>query len=209
MIHLLRQVCQSLEEAHEAGLLHRDIKPANIFACHLGTAYDVVKVLDFGLVKLRDQGDGESVALTKADAVTGTPLCLAPEIVLGEEDIDQRSDLYSLGCVAYWLLTGSIVFQAETAVSMAVCHATEAPESPSERRGEPLPDDIEAIVLSLLAKQPGDRPGSAAELERRLSACRDADGWTAERAREWWATRAPEIAESSSEIASSVLSSSR
>jgi len=209
VIHLLRQVCQSLEEAHGAGLLHRDIKPANIFFCHLGAVYDVAKVLDFGLVKLHHQSDGDSVALTQADAVTGTPLCLAPEIVLGADEVDQRSDLYSLGCVAYWLLTGSTVFKAETAVRMAVSHATEAPETPSARLGEALPDDLESIVLSLLAKQPDERPESAAELERQLSNCRDADGWTADRAREWWATRAPEVAESSSQIASSVLSRSR
>lgn len=166
-------------------------------------------MLDFGLVKLHDQTDGESVALTRADAVTGTPLCIAPEIVLGADEIDRRSDLYSLGCVAYWLVTGTVVFKAETAVSMAVSHATEAPERPSERLGEAVPADLEEIILSLLAKEPAERPDTADELERRLAACRDAGGWTADRAREWWMTRAPEVAQSSSDIASSVLSKSR
>jgi serine/threonine-protein kinase len=205
----LRQACQSLEEAHEVGLLHRDIKPANIFACHQGSEYDAVKVLDFGLVKLREQEGSDSVALTRADTITGTPLCLAPEIVLGSEDIDARSDLYSLGCVAYWLITGATVFEADTAVTMAVAHATEAPVPPSQRLGAPVPEDLEAIVLSLLAKDPADRPASAAELERQLAACGDAGAWTLEQARSWWKTRAPEVAKSSSEIASSVLSSSR
>ncbi len=208
-IHLLRQVCQSLEEAHDAGLLHRDIKPANIFACQLGSEYDAVKVLDFGLVKLRAQEDAGALALTKADVITGTPLCLAPEIVLGAEEIDARSDLYSLGCVAYWLVTGRTVFQADNAAQMAVAHVTEEPEAPSSRLGEPVPEDLEAIVLALLRKKPNERPTSAAELERRLAACRDAGGWTPERAREWWKTCAPEVGKSSSENAGSVLSTSR
>lgn len=208
-IHILRQVCESLEEAHGVGLLHRDIKPANVFTCQLGTTFDVVKVLDFGLVKLSEQSSSDSVALTRADVITGTPLCLAPEIVLGSADIDQRSDLYSLGCVAYWLLTGSVVFTADSAVSMAVSHATETPALPSVRLGRAVPPDLEAIVMSLLEKSPDARPVSAALLERRLAACVDAAGWTQDRAREWWRTRAPEIAESSSQIASSVLAESR
>jgi serine/threonine-protein kinase len=209
-VHLLQQICSSLEEAHRQGLLHRDIKPANIFACHLGTAFDVVKVLDFGLVKLRGIQAQQSVAITRADAVTGTPLCLAPEIVVGEIEPDQRSDLYSIGCVAYWLLAGKPVFAADTPIAMAVAHATETPIPPTERNVDSkCSPELEAVVLSCLAKDPADRPESAAELASRLVACPVRDTWTPERAEAWWLEHAPELASSSSHSASSILSKSR
>ncbi len=186
-VHLLVQVCASLEEAHREGLLHRDIKPANIYACRMGTAYDVAKVLDFGLVKLRHPGhDKDTLPITRGDFVTGTPICIAPELIEGRPPADQRVDLYSLGCVAYWLLTGKTVFAAENAVAMAVAHATEAPMRPSVRAGIDVPPDLEALVMQCLEKAPADRPESADALAAALRACACAAAWTPAHAEKWW-----------------------
>jgi len=185
---LLEQVCDSLADAHANGLIHRDIKPANIYTCRLGQRTDFVKVLDFGLVKWTDPGE-ESLALTTDEAVLGTPAFMAPELVIGE-GADYRVDLYSLGCVGYWLLSGQLVFQAEGALAMAVAHVNQEPVPPSERSELEIPAELEEIVMSCLAKDPASRPRSAAELGARLASC-DCGDWTNELAREWWDTHLP------------------
>jgi serine/threonine-protein kinase len=208
-IYLMRQACESLEEAHRGGLLHRDIKPANIFACHLGTAHDVVKVLDFGLVKLRGSAGKESVELTTTDMVTGTPLCIAPEMVLGEVEVDERADVYALGCVLYWLLTGKPVFSADNPVAMAVAHATEDVVPPSQRADLDISPALEAVVLSCLKKDRADRPASAAALSSQLAECGPLPLWTPALADAWWEEHAPEIATSGSRSAAAVLADTR
>ena len=185
---LLEQTCDSLAEAHANGLTHRDIKPANIYACRLGQRTDFVKVLDFGLVKWTHTGE-ESLALTTEQAVLGTPAFMAPELVAGEP-ADHRVDLYSLGCVGYWLLTGALVFQAEGSLAMAVAHVNKAPVPPSERSELGIPEELENIIMDCLAKDPSDRPQTAAELGARLASC-DSGDWTREGAREWWDTHLP------------------
>ena len=189
-IHLLVQACDSLAEAHAVGLVHRDVKPANIVACHWGLKWDFVKVLDFGLVKATwTMGDDDQ--LTSEGAITGTPAYMAPEAALGGRDLDARVDLYGLGCVAYWLLTGERVFLGRTAVEVLMHHVKTPPVPPSERAGRPIPPDLEALVLACLAKEPDDRPPSAEWLAARLAECRTAEAWTPERARRWWESTAP------------------
>jgi serine/threonine-protein kinase len=168
VIHLLRQVCQSLQEAHDAGLVHRDIKPANIHVGRVGREPDFVKVLDFGLVKPAGGGTGDDSLASTAGLAVGTPAFMAPEMVHGES-IDGRADLYSLGCVAYYLLTGQYVFEGESALQTVVLHLQRAPVPPSERTDNPIPPALESLVLACLAKQPEQRPQSAAELESALA----------------------------------------
>jgi eukaryotic-like serine/threonine-protein kinase len=171
VVHILRQVCESLEEAHDAGLVHRDIKPANIHLGRVGREPDFVKVLDFGLVKsVEGPGDGDPLA-TIAGMTLGTPAYMAPEMVQSEA-IDGRADLYSLGCVAYFLLTGQLVFQGDTALQTMFMHIQQAPVPPSKRTENPIPPALERLVLTCLAKQPEDRPPSAADLAAGLAATR-------------------------------------
>jgi serine/threonine-protein kinase len=184
-IHLLVQACDSLAEAHAVGLIHRDVKPANIVACHWGLKWDFVKVLDFGLVKAT-WSMGEEDRLTSEGAITGTPAYMAPEAVLGETTLDARVDLYGLGCVAYWLLTGERVFVGRTPVEVLLHHVKTQPVPPSERAGRKVPASLEALVLSCLAKDPGDRPPSAEALAARLAECDTAGDWTPARAHDWW-----------------------
>ena len=194
VVHLLRQACRSLAEAHAAGLIHRDIKPANLFACRVGLEADFMKVLDFGLVKsVRPAGPDESLATQPGEAA-GTPAYMAPEIATGERELDHRADLYSLGCVAYWLLTGRTVFQADTPVKMMLEHIRSTPEPPSGHTELPVPSDLERVVLACLAKRRDDRPADAAELARLLEACELGDEWTEQRARAWWDAHVPESA---------------
>ena len=189
VVHILRQVCASLEEAHVRGLVHRDIKPANIHVGRMGLVYDFVKVLDFGLVKpTTDPTTADSLA-TQAGLVIGTPGYMAPEMALSAT-VDRRADLYSLGCVAYYLLTGRPVFEGETVMQVFAQHLQAAPTPPSQHAPSRVPPDLEQLVLSCLAKQPEDRPGSAADLERRLAAV-DVEPWTDAQARQWWAATRP------------------
>ena len=189
-IHLLSQACESLADAHAAGLIHRDVKPANLVTCHFGLKYDFVKVLDFGLVKaLWSLGDDDR--LTSDGMITGTPAFIAPEVALGGRTLDARVDLYGIGCVAYWLLTGERVFTGTTPMEVVLHHAKTAPVPPSERLGRPLPEDLEDLVLSCLAKEPGDRPPSAEWLADRLAMCQTPGQWTPKRAREWWERNVP------------------
>jgi plasmid stabilization system protein ParE len=186
-IHLLRQVCHSLSEAHSCGLVHRDIKPANIFLCRYGEEYDFVKVLDFGIVRaVRDPADTSPVQ-TRENAVQGTPAFMAPEQVMGT-DLDGRADIYATGCLAYWLLTGQFVFTAETPMGLLMQHAQTPPTPPSARTDLPIPTGLDSLVLSCLAKDPTNRPQSARELALRLAEVEGANAWTQDRAREWWAT---------------------
>jgi serine/threonine protein kinase len=189
VIHMLRQVCESLEEAHRRSLIHRDIKPNNIFACMLGIEYDFIKVLDFGLVKNTSRRDTPHLTVTGVTA--GTPAYMAPEIATGEEGIDGRVDVYGLGCVAYFLLTGSLVFDEKTGTAMAMAHVQKTPVPPSRRSEVPVPQQLEEIILRCLAKQPEQRPQSARELNRLLASVRGVPEWTQEDASEWWRTYLP------------------
>jgi serine/threonine-protein kinase len=190
-IHLLRQVCHSLSEAESCGLVHRDIKPANIFLCRYGEDYDFVKVLDFGIVKAARDSADTGTLLTQDHAVHGTPAFIAPEQVLGRSDLDGRADIYSTGCVAYWLLTGQLVFSGETPMALLLHHAHTPPTPPSARTELPIPPALDHLVLSCLAKDPAERPQSARELSRRLAEVEGASAWTEDRARDWWARHHP------------------
>jgi serine/threonine-protein kinase len=188
VVYLLLQVCESLEEAHRAGLVHRDIKPANIFVARRADHYDWIKVLDFGLVKAGDlrRDETNDVGLTVDGQIQGTPAFLAPEAATGEGVVDARADIYSLGCVAYQALTGELVFGASTPMKMAIAHVTEKPVAPSKRIGTPIPEALDGVVLACLEKSPSKRPASAAELRERLTAIHFDRPWTPKRAAELW-----------------------
>jgi serine/threonine-protein kinase len=184
VIHILRQVCGALEEAHGQGLLHRDIKPANLFLCRRRGVPDLVKVLDFGLVK--DLGDTGDAALTLNRAITGTPLYMAPEAISTPEKVDARGDLYSLGAVGYALLTGTHLFEGRSVVEICAHHLHTPPTPPRERAGRELPKDLCDVILRCLEKTPGARYESARAVRLALEACADAGGWTEEQAERWW-----------------------
>jgi serine/threonine-protein kinase len=183
-VYLLRQVCHSLVEAASCGLVHRDIKPSNIFVCRYGEDYDFVKVLDFGLVKTRHDGMAPGTALTRETVIHGTPAFMAPEQALGGDQLDGRADIYSVGCVAFWLLTGKLVFTADTATELLMQHIQIPALAPSTCAELPIPAALDSVVLSCLAKSPNDRPQSAHELRQRLD---EVDGtWTEIHSRDWW-----------------------
>ena len=184
VVHILSQICHSLEEAHRAGLVHRDIKPANVQLTVQGGDFDVVKVLDFGLAK-EQHGDRCSVD----DAIRGTPSYLAPEAIRRDAGVDARADLYSLGCVAYRLLTGAQVFEGTTVSEVLRAHLEDLPLPPSLRQGAPLPPALERLVLRLLAKDPANRPTTAAEVSAILASIRLEAPWTQQRANGWWTER--------------------
>jgi hypothetical protein len=186
VVHVLRQVCSSLAEAHSHGLIHRDIKPANILLCHRACEHDVVKVLDFGLAKYHAADEPQDSEVTHANVIVGTPAYLAPEVALGNVVPDGRADLYALGCVAYWLLTGRPVFDADTAMGMAVAHIDHEPSPPSTHLDTPLPEELEAIVLRCLAKGRDDRPADAGALASQLGPLAIADPWSEDQAAAWW-----------------------
>ena len=192
VIHLLEQAAASLAEAHAAGLIHRDVKPANILVVDRGGIPDLVKVVDFGLVKdigLKSGGDAQpELKLSTADTITGTPLYLAPETLTAPDTVDARTDLYALGAVGYWLLTGTHVFNGSTVVEVCAHHLHSQPEPPSARLRAPVAPDLEALLLACLAKRPEDRPASANDLRQRLRRCTSAERWTHERAAGWWST---------------------
>ncbi len=193
-IFLLQQACESLAEAHERGLVHRDIKPANIQVCRMGHYFDYVKVLDFGLVKTVPTAAMPELAanLTAANTVTGTPAYLSPESALGER-VDQRSDIYALGCVAYWMLTGRYVFTGDSSLQIVARHVNTAPVPPSRHSAFDISPALDELVMACLKKRPSDRPATARELCDRLGRCEVESVWTREDARQWWETRmAPE-----------------
>jgi len=188
-VRILSQACAALSEAHGIGLIHRDIKPANIMLCFQGGEHDVVKLLDFGLVKeLAVDADAQ---LTGVSTLLGTPQYMAPESILEPGAADARSDIYALGAVAYFLLAGVDVFKGGSVLELCIQHVHEAPESLAAR-GVDVPAELDALVLSCLDKKPERRPQSAAELRRRLEAC-CATPWTAEDARGWWLTHQREM----------------
>jgi eukaryotic-like serine/threonine-protein kinase len=194
-IHLLLQVCASLEDAHQNGLVHRDIKPANLIVSRVGGEWDFVKVLDFGLVKLestREENDSQ-LNLTDDGNVSGTPGYIAPEVVMGRAT-DHRVDLYALGCVGFWLVTGALVFEGPGAIKVMFDHVNTAPPLPSTRAKHALPPEFEALIMECLAKDPAERPPSAAALKARLQAIDVAEPWTQPRAERWWSEHAPERA---------------
>ncbi|MDX1708496.1 MAG: serine/threonine-protein kinase, partial [Desulfobacterales bacterium] len=184
VLHILYQVCDSLNEAHGQGLIHRDVKPANMMLCERGGLYDVVKVLDFGLVKeiQEDQlnPDGEN-------AVVGTPFYLAPELISNASGFGPLSDLYALGAVGYYLLTGHNVFEGASAMEICEMHLHQKPLPPSQRVTDSIPTDLEAVVMRCLAKKPEDRPQSAGAMSEMLAQCQDFGRWTRVMAQEWWA----------------------
>ena len=188
VVHISRQICRSLEEAHRCGMVHRDLKPSNVMLCNVAMTYDFVKVLDFGLAKFVD--NPELSQLTMAGTATGTPGYVAPEVAIGESSIDGRADIYALGCIAYFLLTGSLVFDDPNPMKMVLMHVKEAPMPPSARTDMPIPDSLERLVMQCLAKAPGERPATATVLHAMLTAL-DADRWADAEAEAWWHEHLP------------------
>jgi serine/threonine-protein kinase len=188
---LMRQVCHSLGEAHESGLIHRDVKPANLYVCRYGRDHDFVKVLDFGLVKHSDESRLDDAKLTAANIAGGTPAYMSPEQILGHKPADGRSDVYALGCVGYWLLTGQLVFDGSTPMETMVHHTRTQPAAPSERTEIEVPQRLEEIILSCLEKDPDDRPQNVDELDDALGGVPLDEEWTEDRAREWWSVHRP------------------
>ena len=193
-VHLLKQVCESLEEAHAKGLIHRDVKPANVYVCRSGARRDFVKVLDFGLVAEHRAVTDESRRLTMPEQAVGTPHSMPPEMALGRP-IDTRADLYGIGCVAYFLTTARPVFDGETYYEIVSKHMHAVPEPPSRHAPEGIPPELEALILACLEKDPDRRPSGARELRHRLEAVPLADPWDDDRAEAWWASRAGSGAE--------------
>ena len=207
VIHIMLQVCASLNEAHNVGMIHRDIKPENLIIYARGGDYDMVKVLDFGLAKVAVAG--KSAADPAAELPAGTPQYLSPEAIQTPGAIDGRADLYSLAGVGYFLLTGKDVFEGKNPIEICRRQINDTPVPPSERLGRPLSKDLESIILKCLEKNRDLRPKDAAALTAELSACRDAGRWTQEQAKAWWdeigdalvqeellSTEKPEVSES-------------
>jgi serine/threonine-protein kinase len=186
VVHLIRQVCDSLEEAHRAGMVHRDIKPANILVCRYGLEFDFVKVVDFGLVRGSRGSTIGAERLTSPRLIAGTPEYLSPETAIGTADVDWRSDIYSLGCVAYWMLTAKPVFESSSPMKLAFDHAETPPAPPSRRTDREIPWELEQLVLECLAKDPRQRPQTARELSDRLAALSLGEPWTRRDAEIWW-----------------------
>jgi eukaryotic-like serine/threonine-protein kinase len=194
-IHILRQACHSLADAHLTGMVHRDVKPGNIFVVRCGADYDFVKVLDFGLVKRFGDGESSRSQLTMEGIASGTPGFMAPEMISDSRLVDPRSDIYSLGCVAYWLLTGQLVFTGETSMAILLQHVRDQPVPPSARTDHGIPAELEQLVLACLSKDPAKRPQGARELSHRLVACAASlPAWSDERASDWWQTHLPHMA---------------
>jgi len=185
---MLMQVCESLEEAHQQSLVHRDLKPSNVMLCKLALQHDFVKVLDFGLAKCAACED--ATQLTVEGVTAGTPGYIAPEVALGETKIDGRADLYALGCVAYFLLTGTMVFNDSNPMTVALKHVQAQPDPPSSRTELPIPVEMEQLIMRCLEKNPHDRPAGAREISGSLEAM-DLPPWTEEDAGAWWERNLP------------------
>ena len=184
VLSIMRQACGSIAEAHAAGLIHRDLKPANVMICEVGGMYDFAKVLDFGLV--REQEQSQDVALTDVTSLTGTPLYMPPEVVRTPEKVDVRADLYQLGAIAYYLLTGKPMFTGETAYEVLAHHLNTPVPPPSEVLGRKVGRELEAVVLRCLEKDPEDRPATGRDLLDALELCPVSDAWGQREARAWW-----------------------
>jgi serine/threonine protein kinase len=188
VVAILRQMCRSLEEAHQEGIVHRDLKPSNIMICKVAQTCDFVKVLDFGLAK--PFGTGDVSRLTVDGLMPGTPAYMAPEVALGAAAVDQRADLYALGCVAYVLLTGTLVFTDSNPVNVALQHMRARPDPPSQRTDRFVPADLEALILACLEKDPKARPSTARVVDQMLAAC-SVPLWSEEEAAAWWERHLP------------------
>jgi serine/threonine-protein kinase len=186
-IHILVQACHSLAEAHQGGLIHRDVKPANIYVCRYGLDWDFVKLLDFGLVKNAQMPVDTGRPLTVAGVVAGTPGYMAPEMGLGSPDVDWRADIYALGCVGYWLLAGKPVFdEGNSPVKILMDHIQKQPPPVSQRATQPIPQELDFVLLQCLRKDPNERPQTMQDLADSLKRVPLAEAWTEERARRWW-----------------------
>jgi serine/threonine-protein kinase len=191
-VHLLRQSCHSLADAHARGLIHRDVKPANVFTCRRGLDHDFVKVLDFGLVKSSEKSGADRTQLTGEGIASGTPAFMSPEMATGERLLDARTDVYALGCVAYWLLTGKLVFEGDTAMKILMQHIRDTPVPASARTEIDLPQELDSLILECLEKNPDQRPRDGRTLELRLANCAALlPPWDPERAEDWWAKHMP------------------
>jgi serine/threonine-protein kinase len=183
-VHFLRQICLALQEAHSIGLIHRDIKPSNVIACERGGVYDVAKLLDFGLVQCIGLGK-DTGKLTVQGVILGSPPYMSPEQALGRSNLDAHTDIYSLGAVAYFLVTGQPPFIRETPMELLVAHAHEKPTPLSDLRPD-IPEDLQALIMQCLEKEPSRRFADADTLEQALAACACADLWTRHSAARWW-----------------------
>ncbi len=185
VIYLMSQACESLGDAHERGLVHRDIKPANIYVSHLGLSYDFVKVLDFGLARPIPK-EGQELKQSSDGVISGTPAYMAPEMISDDYEVDHRVDIYALGCVAYWLVTGELVFDADNVIKMALAHTSQKPIRPSKRTEIELPAELDALILRCLEKNPADRFASVRELAEAFAAVPIKHPWNSKRAETWW-----------------------
>ena len=189
-VAFLRQACMSLAEAHQSGLVHRDVKPANLFACCLGPHYDFVKLLDFGIVRNSASADQTVVS---SEQWQGTPATLSPEAAQCEQ-VTAAADIYGLGCVAHWLLTGRHVFEGPNSTAVIMQHITKPPQPPSDHRSD-IPAPLDDLVLECLAKDPEDRPISTLELNERLASLSLGQTWDNREAELWWRTNIPAVGE--------------
>jgi len=192
VVRILSQASAALVEAHGLNLIHRDIKPANIILTERSDEPDIVKVVDFGLVKLLGGGSNEPMA-TQANAITGTPLYLAPESITTPDAVDARADIYALGAVGFFLLTGQHVFEGSTVVEVCSKHLLEPPVAPSARSARPIPEPLDQLILACLAKAPGDRPASAAALKQALERIAEQTPHDGLAAKDWWRERSPAL----------------
>jgi tRNA A-37 threonylcarbamoyl transferase component Bud32 len=190
-VHLLTQVCDSLAEAHAEGLIHRDIKPANVYVCRHGREVDFIKVLDFGLVKSQNEAFGGDIKLTLDQSVGGTPAFMSPEQVQGNRPLDGRSDIYAVGCLAYWLVTGQLVFKGRTPMDTMLQHLQAKPVPPSQRTELRLSQTFDELIMACLEKNPDDRPPTAEALAARLATIETTNAWTSTHARQWWDAHHP------------------
>ncbi len=190
VVYLLKQACLSLSEAHAIGLVHRDIKPANLFVCRLGPQFDFLKVLDFGVVSRA--GQGAPAPITGAGTVLGTPGYVAPELVVSDAGFDGRADIYALGSVAYWLLTGRRPYEGSDAGSILIQQWEDAPQPPSIHSSQPIPEGLDRLVVECLSRDPAQRPATAEAFAERLDDLRFDARWDQRRARQWWAQHAAE-----------------
>jgi len=191
-MYVVQQICRSLAEAHAIGVIHRDIKPANVYVCRMGLEYDFVKVLDFGLVKVNDRAH-DATRLTAEPVIMGTPAYMAPEAILADPAADHRVDLYAVGCLAYFLLTGVRVFTADTTMKLLMQHVQDEPVPPSCRTELPIPGAVDDLVLACLRKDPTARPRDADDLQQRAAlACRGLEPWDRALAKAWWKAHLPQ-----------------
>jgi eukaryotic-like serine/threonine-protein kinase len=197
VVHVLTQICSALAEAHDLGLVHRDVKPANVLLSPRLNEHEFAKIVDFGLVKSVELG-GQLTAISSSQVITGTPLFMSPEAILTPDAVDGRSDLYSLGALAWYMLVGRPPFEGDSVLEVCSQHLQAEPHRPSQALGRTLPADLEDIVLACMAKQAVNRPPDARTLRGALEGCSAANQWSAEQASEFWSGHQPEPADDAS-----------